>query len=139
MPNSMTGFARIEKEFPEGKIMCEVRSLNSRYLEMNIRLPRTDYAAEQKLRDLVKKNIKRGKIDITVKWEKSYRRGHDTEDKRKYRPAIRGRWRGTSKNNTGSQGDLTVDNVFGLKDVFVYEENHTLSEDDPDGNMREPS
>ena len=67
----MTGFARIEKEFPEGKIMCEVRSLNSRYLEMNIRLPRTDYAAEQKLRDLVKKNIKRGKIDIAVKWERA--------------------------------------------------------------------
>ena len=35
----------------------------------------------------------------------------------------------TSRNKHGIKGDLTVDNVFGLKDVFVYEENHTLSED----------
>ena len=128
MPNSMTGFARIEKEFPEGKIICEVRSLNSRYLEMNIRLPRTDYASEQKLRELVKKNIKRGKIDISIKWEKAI---EDTTIPRINENIVR-QYAAMARNfkeKHGIKGDLTVDAVFGLKDVFVYEENHTLSED----------
>lgn len=128
MPNSMTGFARIEKEFPEGKITCEVRALNSRYLEMNIRLPRPDYAAEQKLRDLIKKNIKRGKIDITVKWEKTI----DEATIPRINENIVEQYAAMArdlKENHGITGDLTVDNIFGLKDVFVYEENHTLSED----------
>ncbi len=128
MPNSMTGFARIEKEFPEGKAMCEVRSLNSRYLEMNIRLPRPDYASEQKLRDLVKKNVRRGKIDITVKWEKAVEEitipRINENIVRQYAAMAR-----DLKDNYGITGDLTVDSVLGLKDVFVYEENHALAED----------
>ncbi|MBP1750396.1 MAG: YicC family protein [Deltaproteobacteria bacterium] len=128
MPKSMTGFARIEKDFPEGRIICEVRSLNSRYLEMNIRLPRTDYAAEQKLRDLVKKNIKRGKIDITIKWEKAIEDATipkiNENIVRQYAAMAR-----DFKEQHGIKGELTVDTIFGLKDVFVYEENHTLSED----------
>jgi uncharacterized protein (TIGR00255 family) len=58
----MTGFARAEKEYPEGKASGEVRSLNSRYLELNIKLPRVDVFYEQKMRELVKKRIKRGKV-----------------------------------------------------------------------------
>jgi uncharacterized protein (TIGR00255 family) len=124
----MTGFARIEKEFPDGKVMCEVRSLNSRYLEMNIRLPRQDYASEQKLRDLVKKNIRRGKIDITVKWEKAL----EEITIPKINETIVTQYAAVAedlKANYGITGDLTVDTVLGLKDVFIYEENHVLAED----------
>jgi len=128
MPNSMTGFARIEKDFPEGKIISEVRSLNSRYLEMNIRLPRTDYAAEQKLREIVKRNVKRGKIDVVIKWEKSFENapvpGINDSIVRQYSQMAR-----DLKEKHGVKGDLTVDAVFGLKDAFIYEENHTISED----------
>ncbi len=128
MPNSMTGFARIEKEFSEGKIMCEVRSLNSRYLEMNIRLPRADYAIEQKLRDLIKRNVRRGKIDISIKWEKAMEEATIPRINegivRQYAVMAR-----DLKEKYGIRGDLSVDTVITLKDVFVYEENQTLSED----------
>ncbi len=128
MPNSMTGFARIEREFPEGKIICEVRSLNSRYLETNIRLFRTDYAAEQKLRELVKRTLKRGKIDITIKWEKAIEDATmpkvNENIVRQYAAMAR-----NLKEKHGIKGDLTIDSVFGLKEVFVYDENHTLPED----------
>ncbi|MDD3846534.1 MAG: YicC family protein [Syntrophorhabdaceae bacterium] len=128
MPKSMTGFAKIEKEFPEGRIMSEARSLNSRYLETNIRLPRGDYASEQKLRDLVKRHVKRGKVDVTIKWEK-------TVDEmtiprvngnivRQYAAMAR-----DLKENYGLKGNLTIENIFTLKDVFIYEENNTLPEE----------
>lgn len=128
MPNSMTGFARIEKEFPEGKIMCEARTLNSRYLEMNVRLPRQDYPAEQKLRDLIKKNVRRGKVDITVKWEKAV----EEITIPRINENIVGQYAAMARDlkaRYGITGDLTVESVLGLKDVFVYEENHALTDD----------
>lgn len=128
MPRSMTGFAKIEKEFPEGKIISEARSLNSRYLEMNIRLPRADYASEQKLRELIKRHIKRGKVDVTIKWEKTV----DEMTIPKVNESIVRQYAAMVKDlreNYGVKGDLTIDNIFSLKDVFVYEENNSLSEE----------
>lgn len=128
MPKSMTGFAKIEKEFPEGKITSEARSLNSRYLEINIRLPRADYASEQKLRELIKRHIKRGKVDITIKWEKAV----DEMTIPKVNESIVRQYAAMVENlkeHYGVKGDLTIDNVFSLKDVFVYEENNSLSEE----------
>lgn len=128
MPKSMTGFAKIEKEFPEGKITSEARSLNSRYLEINIRLPRADYASEQKLRELIKRHIKRGKVDVTIKWEKTV----DEMTIPKVNESIVRQYAAMVKNlreHHGVKGDLTIDNIFSLKDVFVYEENNSLSEE----------
>jgi len=128
MPKSMTGFAKIEREFPEGKISSEARSLNSRYLEINIRLPRADYASEQKLRELIKRHIKRGKVDITIKWEKTV----DEMTIPKVNETIVRQYVAMVKDlgeRYGIKGDLTIDNVFSLKDVFVYEENNSLSEE----------
>lgn len=128
MPKSMTGFAKIEKEFPEGKISSEARSLNSRYLEMNIRLPRADYASEQKLRELIKRHVKRGKVDVTIKWEKTV----DEMTIPKVNESIVRQYAAMVKNlreRYGVKGDLTIDNVLSLKDVFVYEENNSLSEE----------
>ena len=39
MPRSMTGFARQEEQHPWGQLICEIRSVNHRYLEPSIRLP----------------------------------------------------------------------------------------------------
>ncbi len=124
----MTGFARIEKDYPEGKLSGEARSLNSRYLEIGIRLPKIDYFYEQKMRELVKKRTKRGKIDISVKWEKSSEQINipkiNENTIKQYAETVK-----ALKKNFRLKGDLTVDNVFNLRDVFVYEENNNITED----------
>lgn len=128
MPKSMTGFAKIEKEYDRGKISGEARSLNSRYLEMNIRLPRADYTAEQKLRELIKRHIKRGKVDVSIKWERS---GEDMSIPKVNESTVR-QYVAVAKalkKDYGLKGHLTVDNIFSLKDLLVYEENNSLSED----------
>jgi len=124
----MTGFARIEKEHLEGKLSGEVRSLNSRYLELNIKLPKIDYYYEQKLREFVKKRVKRGKVDIVIKWEKS---GDQTNMPRINEGMVRQYTTAAKalKKTFGLKGSLTVDNVFALKDVFVFEENNGIAED----------
>src|SRR5262245_3513210 len=63
---SMTGFARRELAGSWGTLTCELRSVNHRYLEPGFRLPEELRPLESDLRQLLAKNLKRGKIDCTM-------------------------------------------------------------------------
>jgi uncharacterized protein (TIGR00255 family) len=63
---SMTGFARREVTDTWGTLTCELRSVNHRYLEPGFRLPEELRPMESDLRQLLAKNLKRGKVDCTV-------------------------------------------------------------------------
>ena len=128
MPKSMTGFAKLETESPEGKLYGEARALNSRYLEISIKLPRADYLYEQKLREIVKRYIKRGKVDVTIKWERSTEQSGIQKINEsvlaQYVEMVK-----TLKEKYALKGDLTIDNIFSFKDIFLYEENNNINED----------
>jgi uncharacterized protein (TIGR00255 family) len=72
----MTGFARREVSGPWGTLVCELRSVNHRFLEAGFRLPDELRGAESEFRQRLAKDIKRGKVDCSL----SYRRlqGADT-------------------------------------------------------------
>jgi len=127
MIRSMTGFSRIEKEYPEGKFYGEARSLNNRYLEINLRLPKLDYSFEHLFRERVKKYIKRGKVDIVIKWEKP---NSTLSNLKINEDAVRMYLDATNflKNKYKIKGTLTVEQLLGLRDIFVYEENNNLPE-----------
>jgi uncharacterized protein (TIGR00255 family) len=67
---SMTGFARREASGSWGTLVCELRSVNHRFLEASVRLPDELRAAEGELRARLTRQLRRGKVDCTV----SYRR-----------------------------------------------------------------
>lgn len=64
--NSMTGFGRVETQVPDASLEVEIRSVNHRYLDLQIRLPDGFRRLEPDLRQLVAGSIKRGKIDATI-------------------------------------------------------------------------
>lgn len=66
MIKSMTGFGKSITEIPGKKITVEVRSLNSKSLDLNLRIPYIYKEKELELRSEVSKQIERGKIDLTV-------------------------------------------------------------------------
>jgi uncharacterized protein (TIGR00255 family) len=66
MIHSMTGFARREASGPWGQLTCELRSVNHRYLEPGFRLPEELRGVEGELRQLLAKQLRRGKVDCTV-------------------------------------------------------------------------
>jgi uncharacterized protein (TIGR00255 family) len=68
MTQSMTAFARQQAEQEWGTLVWEIRSVNHRYLETNLRLPESLRAAEGKCRDLLRKNLSRGKVDAQLKF-----------------------------------------------------------------------
>lgn len=63
---SMTGYGRARKEVNEREYIVEIRSVNHKYNDINIRIPRNISYFEEKIRKEVLKSISRGKIDINI-------------------------------------------------------------------------
>ncbi len=127
MLKSMNEFAKVEIEGPEGKLYSEARSLNSRHLEINIKLSRTGYPYERRLRELTKRSVKRGKVDLLSRWERSQGQPpafviNDTAVKQYVDIAE------ALKEEHGVKGDLTLDTIFNLGDIITYEENNNVPE-----------
>ena len=69
MIKSMTGFGRAESVTTERKIVIEMKSVNHRYCDMNIKMPKKLNFFESAIRNHLKKYIGRGKIDIFISYE----------------------------------------------------------------------
>ena len=66
MIRSMTGFGRSIFESDEITMTVEVRSLNSKNLELNLRLPYSYRSLEDELRSIIKPQLLRGKVDVSL-------------------------------------------------------------------------
>lgn len=71
MPYSMTGYGRGESLGPEFSCVVEMRSVNHRYRDVFVRIPREFGEFEDRLRRLVAKHFDRGRIDISVALEEA--------------------------------------------------------------------
>ena len=69
MIKSMTGFGRAEAVTKEWKITVELKSVNHRYLDLNIKMPRKLNLFEGQVRNLIKTYMQRGKVDIFITYE----------------------------------------------------------------------
>ena len=69
MIKSMTGFGRAELIDEEKKITVEMKSVNHRYLDVNMRMPKKFSVFEASIRSLLKEYIQRGKVDVFITCE----------------------------------------------------------------------
>ena len=69
MARSMTGFGRGEVQARERHYVVEIKSVNNRYLDINIRLPRRLNPYEAQVRSCLKQSIQRGKVDVYITLE----------------------------------------------------------------------
>lgn len=69
MVKSMTGYGRHESTLHGRTLVIEVKSVNNRYLDCNVRLPRVYICAEDGVQRRVKEVISRGKVDVYVNME----------------------------------------------------------------------
>ena len=69
MIKSMTGFGRSEIERGNRKIIVEIKSVNHRFLENSIKMPKKLNIFEARIRDTIKKYASRGKIDVFITYE----------------------------------------------------------------------
>ncbi len=66
MIKSMTGFGRAE--FSDGKrnIVCEIKSVNHRYCDITVKMPRRYNFAEERIKSTIKEFVNRGKLDVSI-------------------------------------------------------------------------
>lgn len=68
---SMTGYGKAETTFRNHKLVCEIRSLNSKSLDLSVRLAPQLRARELELRTLVGQRLERGKVDLSMSIDES--------------------------------------------------------------------
>ena len=68
MIKSMTAFARVQQSEKFGTLTWELRSVNSRYLDINCRMPEDFRAQEGRVRECINKRLQRGKIECGLRF-----------------------------------------------------------------------
>ena len=69
MTRSMTAFARQQSQHSWGSIVWELRSVNQRFLDPHFRIPDSVREIEPAMRDILRKQLSRGKVDCTLRLE----------------------------------------------------------------------
>ncbi len=120
MIKSMTGYGRSEAVIDGKKIFCEIKSVNHRYSDYTIKVPRNMGFLEDKVRKLVSEKVSRGKVDIYIGieyCETSDRRIYlNTELAMEYIKALC-----ELRDQTGLRDDISVMNVARFPDIFRQE------------------
>ena len=73
MIRSMTGFARVERQYEFGRLSWEMRSVNHRYLDFGLRLPEEFRPLEADIRKCLGQYLSRGKIEATLRFSEAAR------------------------------------------------------------------
>jgi len=67
----MTGFGQASADDGQSKIYIELKSLNSKYLDLNLRLPKTFSDKELEVRNLISEKLERGKVSVSIEYQKT--------------------------------------------------------------------
>lgn len=118
MIKSMTGYGRASLSAGGREITAEVRSVNNRYLDCGVRLPRLYAFAEEAVRKRVKESIARGKVDVYFTVAVS---GEDTAEITLNRPLLESYLAALRSiaADFGVRDDITVSSVARNQDVFI--------------------
>ena len=113
----MTGFGREHRIIGGREILVEIRSVNSRYYEFISKLPRSYMYREEKMKTLLKGQIRRGKVEISL----SICNVEGRETQVTVNPTVVEGYvtalRGISE-KYGLKDDLSLSNVFQMTDAF---------------------
>jgi uncharacterized protein (TIGR00255 family) len=118
---SMTGYGVAERDLPLGKVAVEARSINHKYLDISLRLPRGLFTLEPKVRDLVKKWVSRGRVDLIMRIDPSastvprYRLEADTSLAEEYIRLLN-----NLREKFGLKGEVTVDHIAGVREIVPF-------------------
>ncbi|MFQ8690697.1 MAG: YicC/YloC family endoribonuclease, partial [Blautia sp.] len=121
MIKSMTGFGRAEAADQQRKITVELKSVNHRYLDMNIKMPKKLSFFEVAIRNFLKNYVQRGKVDIFITFE-DYTQQQGTL---KYNQELASeyvqyfRWMGE---DFGLENDVKVSHLMRCPEVLTMEE-----------------
>lgn len=128
MIKSMTGFGRCEITEGERKYTIEMKSVNHRYLDVNIKMPKKLSFFESSIRNELKNYIQRGKIDIFITYEDFSESNVCIKYNKDIATEYMGYLRSMSE-DFGLDNDIRVSTLSRYPEVFSMEE-QTLDEEE---------
>ena len=127
MIKSMTGFGRSTYENESREYSVEIKSVNNRYSDVNIKMPRSISFLEEKVKKAVSNSITRGKIDVFINFINNSEKGKNikinTELAKKYIEELR-----KLQEETGIIDNIGVIDISKMPEIF----NLTIEEEDED-------
>ncbi len=124
MIKSMTGFGRRQGTWSDGTVSVEVRSVNHRFLETSIRLPKSMSGLEERFKKTIQQQCARGRVDLTVLLQGS--RGStpavqlDVGLAKQYHQALR-----TLQRTLKLKGSIDIGLMAGFRDIIALSEQPT--------------
>ena len=120
MIKSMTGYGRAVETCEGREITAEIRSVNNRYLDCSVKLPRMYSFAEDAVKQTVKESIARGKVDVFISVNAT---GDTPVQISLNRPVLEGYLAAMRSiaSDYGVQDDISVSSLTRFSDIFVVE------------------
>ena len=124
MVKSMTGFGHAEAVSEKRKLTVEMKSVNNRYLDVNIRMPKKFSAFEAQIRNVLKEYVSRGKVDVFIS-EETFAEGAgevvlNTALAKQYMDACN-----SLGNELGIDGQVKITDIARFPDVITVREPET--------------
>lgn len=127
MIHSMTGYGRAVQTLNGREITVELRSVNNRFLDCNIKMPRAFSYAEDAIKQRIKDSVARGKVDVFISVNATAEENVHVSLNRPvlegYLSALR-----TIVNDYGVRDDISANALARFPDVFVVEKPETDEE-----------
>lgn len=121
MPKSMTGFGIGEGQTGLGKVSVESRSVNHRYSDINIKLPRRLLPLEGRVKEIVRSQVSRGRTDVSIRFDAAggerVKFQVDFNLAEQYAEALR-----SLKEKLNLEGEVSVELMAGVKDIISAKE-----------------
>lgn len=119
MLRSMTGFGKGEAENSYGRVYIEIKSLNHKYFDMASRLPTGFLAFEDKIKFILQKEMKRGKVNLSLDYEDFVKGGSDVyvdiKAAKKY-----AKWLKEIKSSLKLPGEITAQQIITMPGVLAH-------------------
>ena len=120
MIRSMTGFGKAEYILSKGRITAEIKTVNHKFLDISLKLPVGMSIFEDRVKDVLQKNIKRGKMNINVSYDgallKEGKVVIDAKTARRYYMEL-----SRLEKSLGLKNGITVKDLASLPGVVSYE------------------
>jgi len=114
---SMTGFGQAAKRTPSGAYRVEIRGVNNRYLDVQIRTPRPFANLDQKIKKALAERISRGSLTVAITWDREDEQGVLTWDRQKVGDYVK--IFGEIKKKFKLSGDVTLGNLLVFSDFIT--------------------
>lgn len=121
MLNSMTGYGKGEAQAGNVALVVEIKTVNHRYADIAVKLPRTLMAVENEVRRQIGQVLKRGKIDVFVNFGQAEESSVVPVLNRPLALAYRDLLT-TMRNELGLSGGVTLEMIISQKDVIQLSE-----------------